>query len=601
MSKKRSALTALLFLFVLFLTACHLKDSVSKENQLFENYTKTLFCEEVKSNSISLHYTLKNPDSYGIESPPVSLGGCTTDTNAICASIENAQSVLSTFHPDRLSKENQLTYHILKDYYDLELKLAPYTLYEEPLSPLTGTQSQLPVILSEYQFYNTSDIDTYLELLTKVPAYFDAILEFEKARAELGLFMSEESLDALLDECNAFVKMEKSNYLYSSFEERINELDNSQSLDRENYKNKNADYIKKYIFPAYKRLADGLEALRGYTTERKGLVSLPGGKDYYKLLVKRETGSDRSIEELQELTRRQMMEDLGDMQTALIKSGYPDNSNESSDSEDQNSAEDISDSKTSDLYSTQGIVLEDSNPLSILTFLQNKMKNTFPDSPSVEVQIKYVSKSLEEYLSPAFYMIPAIDNIKSNVIYINSGQMTDDLSLFTTLAHEGYPGHLYQNVYYMSQNPDPIRCLLDFGGYTEGWATYSEMLSYYYAPIPKETATIMQKNTSIILGLYALADMGIHYDSWSLSETIGFFQEYGINDAETVKSIYELILQDPANYLKYYIGYLEFLELKKDAIKEWGDEFTQKKFHKAVLDVGPVPFWILREQLRAGN
>ncbi|MGN1165648.1 MAG: DUF885 domain-containing protein [Lachnospiraceae bacterium] len=601
MSKKRSALTALLFLFILFLTACHLKDSVSKENQLFETYTETLFCEEVKSNSISLHYTLKNPDSYGIESPPVSLGTCTTDTTAICASIENAQSVLSTFHPDRLSKENRLTYDILKDYYDFELKLAPYALYEEPLSPLTGTQSQLPVILSEYQFYNTSDIDTYLELLTKVPAYFDAILEFEKARADLGIFMSEESLDALLDECDTFVKMGKSNYLYSSFEERINELDNSQSLDRENYKKINTDYIKKYIFPAYKHLADGLEALREYTAERKGLASLPGGKDYYKLLVKRETGSDRSIEELQELTRRQMMEDLGDMQTALIKSGYPDNSNETSDTEDQNSAEDSSDSPTSDIYSAQGIILEDSNPMSILTLLQSKMEHTFPASPSVDVQIKYVSKSLEEYLSPAFYMIPAIDNVKSNVIYINSGQMSDDLSLFTTLAHEGYPGHLYQNVYYMSQDPDPVRCLLDFGGYAEGWATYSEMLSYYYAPIPKETATIMQKNTSIILGIYALADMGIHYDSWSLSETLQFFQEYGINDAETVKSIYELILQDPANYLKYYIGYLEFLELKKDAIKEWGDEFTQKKFHKAVLDVGPAPFWILGEQLRAGN
>lgn len=601
MSEKRSALIALSFLFVLFLTACHLKSTIREENQLFEDYTQTLFREEVKSNSISLHYTLKNPDSYDIGSPPVSLGTCTTDTMAICASIENAQSVLSAFHPDRLSAGNRLTYDILKDYYELELHLAPYTLYEEPLSPLTGTQSQLPLILSEYQFYNTADIDTYLELLTKVPGYFDGILEFEKARADIGVFMSEDSLDSLLDECDAFVKMGSSNYLYSSFDERLNELDDSQSLNRKKYKKKNADHIKKYIFPAYKRLANGLKALRKHTTGRKGLASLPGGKEYYELLIKRETGSDRNVEELKELTRRQMLEDLGDMQEALIQSGYPGSSNKSSDSGNQNSVVENTGSPASDLYSEQGVILKDSNPMSILTLLQQKMKNTFPASPPVDVQIKYVSKSLEEYLSPAFYMIPAIDNIKNNVIYINSGQMSDDLSLFTTLAHEGYPGHLYQNVYYMNQDPDPIRCLLDFGGYTEGWATYSEMLSYYYAPVPKETAVVMQKNTSIILGLYALADMGIHYDNWSLSETIQFFQEYGISDAETIKSIYELILQDPANYLKYYIGYLEFLELKKDAIKEWGDGFTQKKFHKAVLDTGPAPFWILREQLRAGN
>ena len=63
---------------------------------------------------------------------------------------------------------------------------------------------------------------------------------------------------------------------------------------------------------------------------------------------------------------------------------------------------------------------------------------------------------MEEYLSPAFYMIPAIDNTSENVIYINKGHITDNLSLFTTFAHEGYPGHLYQNVYYASLHPNPI-------------------------------------------------------------------------------------------------------------------------------------------------
>lgn len=225
------------------------------------------------------------------------------------------------------------------------------------------------------------------------------------------------------------------------------------------------------------------------------------------------------------------------------------------------------------------------------------MEGIFPEPPDADVQIKYVQKSLEEYLSPAFYMIPAIDNTQNNVIYINAGHIPDDLSLFTTLAHEGYPGHLYQNVYYMNQNPDPIRCLLGYGGYTEGWATYSEMMSYYFAPVPKENAVIMQKNTSILLGLYALADMGIHYDGWDLSDTIDFFSNYGITGSDTVSEIYNLIISDPANYLKYYIGYLEFLELKKYAIKEWGDDFTQERFHRIVLETGPAPFKILRRQI----
>ena len=175
--------------------------------------------------------------------------------------------------------------------------------------------------------------------------------------------------------------------------------------------------------------------------------------------------------------------------------------------------------------------------------------------------------------------------------------MPDSLSLFTTLAHEGYPGHLYQTTYYSATSPDPVRNVLSFGGYTEGWATYSEMLSYYFTPLTREQALLTQRNASVILGLYALADIGIHYDGWSLLDTVAFFRDYGIRDTSTVEEIYSLIVTDPGNYLKYYIGYVEFLELKKDAIKKWGDKFSQERFHKAVLDVGPAPFDILRKYI----
>lgn len=194
-------------------------------------------------------------------------------------------------------------------------------------------------------------------------------------------------------------------------------------------------------------------------------------------------------------------------------------------------------------------------------------------------------------------MVPAIDNTKENVIYINQGHIPDDLDFYTTLAHEGYPGHLYQTTYFASTNPAPLRSLLNFGGYTEGWATYSEMMSYYYTSLDKNTATLMQRNSSVILGLYALADMGIHYDGWTLLDTVSFFHEYGIRDTETIENIYDLIIADPANYLKYYIGYAEFLDLKRDAISQKGDAFDQKEFHKAILDIGPASFSILRKYI----
>lgn len=131
----------------------------------------------------------------------------------------------------------------------------------------------------------------------------------------------------------------------------------------------------------------------------------------------------------------------------------------------------------------------------------------------------------------------------------------------------------------------------------EGWATYAEMGSYYLMGLSKEQATLLQKNASIILALYALADIGIHYDGWSVEDTEAFFKNYGITDKDAVGEIYKLILGSPANYLKYYIGYVEFLELKKMWVDEKGKDFLQKEFHSAVLKIGPAPFEIVEDYM----
>lgn len=548
------------------------------EDQRFENYTDQLFRQELSGNTLSLHYTLKNPTTYNIVNPSVSLGAYQTDSSNLSASLENSLSLLHSYDKTKLSKRNQATYEILENHLSYSLKSSQYLLYEEPLASLTGAQAQLPILLSEYQFYTKQDVDTYLALLAETPEYFASILDFEEEKAKHGLFMSKPQADAIIDECETFINLQNNNFLYSSFEQRLQTL-NLPKKEKDAYVEKNVDSIKQYVYPAYEQLMQGLHELKNSGTNSGGLCHLPEGDKYYELLTAIETGSSRSIPELQELTKKHIAEDLASIQKTL------------------SSLSTKTPSPSSDLFKSQGVVLEDSNPASILSSLRGNLSGHFPAPPNVNVQIKYVSQEMQNFLSPAFYLIPALDNTEENIIYINNGHISDDLSLYTTLAHEGYPGHLYQTTYFASKNPSPIRHLLDCGGYTEGWATYSEMLSYYFAPIKKTQATLMQKNSSILLGLYALADMGIHYDGWSLLDTTTFFRGYGITDTKAIEEIYQLILSDPANYLKYYIGYVEFLELKKEAMTLWGKEFTQERFHKAVLDMGPAPFDLIRKYI----
>lgn len=562
----------LLVILISFLSGNAFWSSLHAESsdRQFRTFTRSLFQTEVSANTISLHYTLRSPSDYGIADIPATYGSLSSDPVAAKASVRNVLSSLQEFDPDTLSSENALTFKILDTYLKNASTGTDYLLYQEPLGPVSGIHTQLPVLLSEYSFYDTQDVETYLALLKETPSYFDSVIRFEQKKAASGLFMPDYQADSVLDTCQSFIDMGKENYLVSTFDERIASLDLLPENKKDSFQKENMKLVTEEIYPAYQNLITAIKSLKGKGMNEQGLSHFPYGKKYYEYLVRQTTGCNESISRLRLMTRAQILEDLSAMQKVLFPA---------------------------DAALTQASVLEQTSPDSILDDLRSKITDTFPEIPDVDFQVKYVPESMQDYLSPAFYMIPAIDNLTENVIYINNGQTASGLNLYTTLAHEGYPGHLYQTVYFSASEPDPIRSIIDFGGYVEGWATYAEMMSYYLAPLPKTEASLLQKNSSVILGLYALADMGIHYDGWSVTDTVRFFSDYGINDPNAVQSVYKLIIGSPANYLKYYIGYLKFYELKKEMADAMGNQFSQKEFHRAVLDVGPAPFEIVYDEV----
>ena len=562
----------LLVILISFLSGNAFWSSLHAESsdRQFRTFTRSLFQTEVSANTISLHYTLRSPSDYGIADIPATYGNLSSDPIAAKASVRNVLSSLQEFDPDTLSSENALTFKILDTYLKNASTGTDYLLYQEPLGPVSGIHTQLPVLLSEYSFYDTQDVETYLALLKETPSYFDSVIRFEQKKAASGFFMPDYQADSVLDTCQSFIDMGKENYLVSTFNERIASLDLLPENKKDSFQKENMKLVIEEIYPAYQNLITAIKSLKGKGMNEQGLSHFPYGKKYYEYLVRQTTGCNESISRLRLMTRAQILEDLSAMQKVLFPA---------------------------DAALTQASVLEQTSPDSMLDDLRSKITDTFPEIPDVDFQVKYVPESMQDYLSPAFYMIPAIDNLTENVIYINNGQTASGLNLYTTLAHEGYPGHLYQTVYFSASEPDPIRSILDFGGYVEGWATYAEMMSYYLAPLPKTEASLLQKNSSVILGLYALADMGIHYDGWSVTDTVRFFSDYGINDPNAVQSVYKLIIGSPANYLKYYIGYLKFYELKKEMADAMGNQFSQKEFHRAVLDVGPAPFEIVYDEV----
>lgn len=541
------------------------------EEQAFVEYLDQLFREEITANTINLHYTLKNPGRYGIKEYPVTLGRISQEGSVTAvALLENMQAALDKFDPEQMDTEYAMIYDMLQDEIRTELDAAGLYLYQEPLRPSTGVAGELPVLLAEYAFYGERDIRDYLALLEQLPDYFTQVLKLEKEKADAGLFMPEYAAREVIDQCTNFVQDTENNYLLDTFADKVQGLE----VNQEEYIQKNEEVVADAVIPAYELLINGLEeilkGLEGQEWNQQGLYYLPQGREYYEYLVKSYTGSGMTVEEMQQAAKARRAYDMSEA-AKLIRE----------------------DPKLLTASTSYSFDLQD--PVAILTKLQEKMAPDFPAPPDINYSVKYVHPSLEAHLAPAFYLAVPIDDISQNAIYINGSSNYQKLKLYTTLAHEGFPGHLYQNIMERSQDFLPIRSLLGTSGYSEGWATYVEMISYRYADLQPGLGELLMHDQSALLSLYATADLGIHGDGWSLEEMTDFFGEYQITDQQVLTDIYQLIVEEPAHYLKYYIGYLEFLDLKEEAMKQWGEEYSDYRFHEILMELGPAQFEILRK------
>ncbi len=537
----------------------------------FDAFLEELFVEELEDNILNLHYTVANPKKYGITKYSLELGDFSEES--YLESEEDAKErlqELQAFDYESLSGEQRNIYDLLQEMLEFNTSTTGFYLYEEPLSPTSGVQSQLPILLAEYIFRSSKDVEDYLGALKNVSTYFEDMINFEKKKAEAGLFMSDTSLDAILSQCRSFCEKPEEHLLLTTFRERLDGLEASED-EKQSWIQTNENLVQTVVIPAYQKLAEELEALRGSGKNAGGLCHFEKGKEYYEYLVRYSTGSARSIEDMKALIDKSEEKDMNEMVSVL--------------------------SENPELYTQlEETDVPQTEPEEILSDLQEKIKKNFPEAASDSYEVKKVDKSLEELSSPAFYLTPAIDDIESNVIYINEANGYEGLQLYTTLAHEGYPGHLYQETYYKATNPNPIRSVLYYGGYTEGWGLYSEAYGYQMADMDKDLRTLQRCNFTSSMAMYATMDIGIHYDGWDLDQLASYLAGYGVADKSVAKEAYDYIVAEPGNYLKYFMGYLEIQELKLYCKELMGKKYSDLAFHTFFLEQGPSSFSVLRKR-----
>lgn len=561
------------FILLFFICSCFGGCSIfSKSSASFDEYLANLFVEEVSQNTLTLHYTLTDPASRGIlPGENISLGDLSkSGRKEQLQSCQREYDILESYHYSTLSTPQRFSFDILHGYLENQLALGGYSLYGEYLSPYNGVHAELPILLSEYEFRSKEDVEIYLELLQKVPDYFDDILAFEKEKAAAGLFMSDEACCMVIDSCDQFAEKGITPFLADSFARRVNALEELSEDQVSVYIEENQTILDSQIAPAYRKMARTLTGFLGKGRNNQGLCMYENGKEYYTLLVQSEVGCEDSMEDLFASIEEKRNRDM-DACAAIV-------------------GEDPSLVNSSD-----SVELDFENAESMLERLKTQLCDDFPIPCESCCEICTIDSALSDALAPAFYITAPLDDYTNNTVYINTASDYSDVSFFTTLAHESYPGHLYQTTMSYYYGLPEFRTLLDFPGYTEGWATYVEMKSYYYCGVDTNMACLLQNSQSVILSLYASSDIGIHYYGWGREELARFWADYGVTDPEVIDNIRKLVLYEPGNYLRYYVGYLKFEELKEYAKESLGDDFEEKRFHQAILRMGPAPFPLLEK------
>lgn len=572
--KKHRMLSVGIFLAaVLSIIYAAILSPAGKSTGSFSEFCTTLFREEMKSNTMNLHFTLKDPKAAGIDSYEITLGSLSGDSpHNQARQLKKLSEELKKYSHRSLKGKDRLTCRLLSDYISRQQNLAAYPYYDEPLTPSGGVTSQLPVLLAEYTFRNTRDIKDYLGLLSQMDTYFLGILDYEQKKADAGLFMSDEACLKVIEGCEVFTEHPDDNFLIATFSNRLNAMDGLTDTQKNAYLKQHSKVLSDHVIPAYSQMIKGLTMLLGRGHNNWGLCNFPEGKAYYEAVVSADTGCDDSVEDLFSQIAKARREDLMFCQNLLEKNP-----------------------KLASQSPKPDAALKEENAM--ISRLQKEILTDFPAPPQTDVEICHVDPALSEYLAPAFYITAPIDDISHNRIYINDAKNDTDIYYFTTLAHEGYPGHLYQTICTSSYGAPEVLSLLNYPGYTEGWATYTEMQSFYYAGLDPDLASLLQHNQAATLSLYATADIGIHYFGWEKEKNAAFWSEYGVDDTATVKRITDLILEEPGNYLKYYVGYLKFRQMREQLALE-NKSFSVSAFHEAILRTGPSPFSVLEETVR---
>lgn len=528
----------------------------------FDTFLDDLFKEYLEEDYMTAHFYVKDFSAAGIETPELSLGENSWEQYAEDAEeCQEDLEQLKSYDYNSLSKKQQTDYDSVKFWLENRIALNKYPEFDFAFQAGNGIVDALNTNFTEFKFYTKENFDEYLTVLSSTPDYLKDCMKVTKKQAEEGYFLTDAQLrdtDAQLDK---FLEKKEDNPLITTFNQRIDAFEGIDPSEKETYKQKNQDIVLNSYIPAVEKTKKELDALAGSRKGGYAIADLKNGKDYYAAMARSQTGLDCSVQE------------MVDVCTDFLKKSMPAYS-QLLQAQDRSFMDETIPEKT---------------PEEILAYLQEHM-DSLPEGPEVNYLVDYLDPSIANDSVVAYYMQPPLDDITDNVIRINGSNVDDTVSLYETLAHEGFPGHLFQTTWYLNENPSPIRKVTSQIGYTEGWAMYAEVLAYNTSELSDAAKQFHILDTTINYVLNAVADLCVNGLGWNISKLGSYFDSLGINGDGLAANLYDFVTLNPGMLLPYGVGISEFMLMRQKAEAIQKDSFDLKQFNTVLLEGGARPF-----------
>ena len=564
-SKMKKLVNGILGLFLMIssiLTPIHAEES-------FSDFEDELFQEMMSEDYTTLHFSLRDYQKYGIEKPDVNIGDASWDDYE--DSVEDCDEYLKklqSFDYDSLSETEQKDYRTIAFYLERNKELNSYPYFDWAFNSAEGVIDNLLTTFTEFVFQEKEDIDDYLATLASVPAYLDQCLENTKKQAAKGYFLTDAMLKATEDAIEKFVDKKDDNELIKIFDENIDAFDGLSAEEKEAYKKKNQEIVLNAYIPSYEKVAEELQKLKGSRKADYNVSSLDGGSEYYAALARYKTSIDADVETILDICTQYIEKSVDELYDIMQN-----HSEVTEETLDFDSAEDV------------------------LSYLEGHL-DAFPVLDKVYYNVQYLDPSVANDSIVAYYLSPPVDDMRDNVIKINGNNVSDVIDLYTTLAHEGFPGHLYQTNYYIQQQPSLLRTQLTMMGYQEGWGMFAEGQALHVSGLSEYASEYQKINIELNYVLSAAVDLGANGLGWSTKDVSKYLDRLDLNGS-IAKDLYDFATLQPGTILPYGVGIAMFELLENKAKNALGNDFDQKAFNEVLLNDGNRPFEVVEEDVNA--